>query len=72
MLLNIKMIWTFSTMSAKEIATLLSYVCSYSEWFGLAELGYRVGEFREFDGKEIILYSWANAGTSYSLSRQTM
>lgn len=62
----------FSTMSAKEIATLLSYVCSYSEWFGLAELGYRVGEFREFDGKEIILYSWANAGTSYSLSRQTM
>lgn len=52
----------FSTMSAKEIATLLSYVCSYSEWFGLAELGYRVGEFREFDGKEIILYSWANAG----------
>lgn len=52
----------FREISAKDIAALLSYVCSYSEWFGMAELGCRVGEFREFNGKEVIMYSWANTG----------
>ena len=52
----------FRRLSSRECAELVSYVCSYSEWFGMNELGYREGEIRGFQGKEIVLYSWSNTG----------
>lgn len=49
-------------MPAEELARKISYVCSYSEWFGMAELGSCVGKFSEFDGQKVIMYSWINTG----------
>lgn len=48
----------FCTMPVGEIARRLSYVCSYSEWFGMAELGARIGAAGRFNGQEVILYPW--------------
>lgn len=52
----------FRVMPAEELARKISYVCSYSEWFGMAELGSCVGKFSEFDGqnqyrRDAFLYS---------------
>lgn len=47
----------FSGMDAEEAGKYLNYVLSYSEWFGLNELGYQAGDFRGLAGKEVIMYS---------------
>lgn len=47
----------FRTMNSREAADLIAYACSYSEWFGMNELGYKEGEIRGFRGKEIIMYT---------------
>ncbi len=52
----------FRELPAGEIARWLSYVCSYSEWFGLTELGSVAGEFGRLNGQQIVMYSWTNTG----------
>lgn len=48
----------FDIMPVEDIARKLSYACSYSNWFGMAELGAPVGTVRRFDGQEVIMYLW--------------
>lgn len=52
----------FSRMDSEMAAEWISYICSYSEWFGMNELGYQEGELRGFMDKEIILYTWPDGG----------
>ena len=52
----------FRTMDSGEAVDLIAYACSYSEWFGMNELGYGEGEIRGFRGKEIIMYTEACDG----------
>ncbi|MCM1426772.1 MAG: hypothetical protein NC118_09230 [Eubacterium sp.] len=47
----------FDIMSAEEVINMISYLYSYSEWFGMNELGCLVGEVRGFEGKELIMYT---------------
>ena len=52
----------FRKMPTADIGELLSYVCSYGEWFGMNELGCQVGEICQFHKQKIIMYSWENKG----------
>lgn len=47
----------FDTMSAEEAINMISYLYSYSEWFGMYELGCPVGEVRGLKDKELIIYT---------------
>lgn len=53
----------FSKMDSKTGLDWISYICSYSEWFGMNELGYQEGELRGFMDREIILYTWPGSGS---------
>lgn len=48
----------FHEISADEAVDMLSYLCSYSEWFGMNELGYQEGEIRGFGSQEVVMYLW--------------
>lgn len=50
----------FHSMSVQDAAEWIEYVCSYCEWFGINELGYKEGEIRGFNGKKIVMYAWKN------------
>ena len=54
----------FRSMNPEKAAEWIAYVCSYCEWFGMNELGYKEGEIQEFNGKEIIMYTWNNSGNT--------
>lgn len=47
----------FSNMSAEEAINMISYLYSYSEWFGMNELGCPAGEVRGLKDKELIIYA---------------
>ena len=47
----------FGTMSTEEAINMISYLYSYSEWFGMNELGCPVGEVRGLKDKELIMYA---------------
>lgn len=46
----------FYGMEAERAGEYLDYVISYSEWFGMNELGYQAGKLRGLDGKEVRMY----------------
>ncbi len=47
----------FSAMSTEEAINMISYLYSYSEWFGMNELGCMEGEVRGIKDKELIMYA---------------
>lgn len=47
---------TEESIDAEEALDMISYACSYSEWFGMNELGYMEGEIRGINNKEIVIY----------------
>lgn len=41
----------------EEALDYINYVGSYTEWFGMYELGYREGSVRTWDGREVAIYT---------------
>ncbi len=46
----------FLKMNSVEARQWIEYVCSYCEWFGMNELGYREGEIKGINHKKIAIY----------------
>ncbi len=50
----------FCIMGTEKTAELINYVYSYEEWFGMNELGCKIGELRGLQGETILMYACEN------------
>ncbi len=52
----------FRNMSPTVLARQIGDLCSYCEWYGMKELGYQEGKIGEFNGRNVVMYTWKSEG----------